>query len=152
MFWSLIGEFLHQPWTAGSTVRLMASTNPRGQPSRKQSDTSKSKRPGFNIILVLLLGLRSVPSCIKLNTHIDEIYFKSYATEFLPLDDSEHSGSCLSRPKYPEKNTVVLTDSLLATKGFNINSDYLLSKPGFGFGKSNNYFLIKLSEPVFLEK
>lgn len=46
----------------------------------------------------------------------------------------------------------MLTDSLLATKGFNINSDYLLSKAGFGFGKSNNYFLIKLSEPVFLKK
>ncbi|TNN66073.1 hypothetical protein EYF80_023701 [Liparis tanakae] len=28
------------PWTEGSTVRLMASTRPKGQPSRKQSDTS----------------------------------------------------------------------------------------------------------------
>ncbi len=76
--WTLIGEFPHQPWTAGSTVRLIASTNPRGQPSRKQSDTSKSKRPGSNTKLVLLLGPRSVPSCIRLNTHTKD-YIYSYS-------------------------------------------------------------------------
>lgn len=34
-------------WRAGSTVLLMASTSPSGQPSRKQSETSKSKQPGY---------------------------------------------------------------------------------------------------------
>lgn len=127
VFWLLIGEFLHQPWMAGSTVRLMASTNPRGQPSRKQSVTSKSKRPGFNNILVLLLGLRSVPSCIKLNTHITYTHkvdiFLSYTTGFLPLDDSGHYGICLSHPENPDKTKHMV--DLLVTKCFKINSEYL---------------------------
>lgn len=54
------------PWTAGSTVRLMANTRPSGQPSRKQSDTSKSNRPGFNTRLVLLPPRTSKLSFIKL--------------------------------------------------------------------------------------
>lgn len=47
-------------------MRLMASTRPSGQPSRKQSDTSKSKRPGFNTRLVLLPPRTSTLSFIKL--------------------------------------------------------------------------------------
>ena len=56
------------PWTDGSTVRLMASTRPSGQPIRKQSDTSKSNRPGFSTRLGLLLPRSSTPSFIKLKT------------------------------------------------------------------------------------
>lgn len=56
------------PWTAGSTVRLMASTRPSGQPSRKQSDTSKSNRPGFNTRLVLLPPRSSTFSLVKLGS------------------------------------------------------------------------------------
>lgn len=54
------------PWTAGSTVRLMASTSPSGQPSRKQSVTSKSKWPGFTTRLVLLQPRASTLSFIRL--------------------------------------------------------------------------------------
>lgn len=54
------------PWTAGSTVRLMASTSPSGQPSRKQSVTSKSKWPGFTTRVALLHLRASTLSFIKL--------------------------------------------------------------------------------------
>lgn len=55
------------PWTAGNTVRLMASTSPSGQPNRKQSDTSKSNRPGFNTRLLPPPPPRtSAPSFTKL--------------------------------------------------------------------------------------
>lgn len=54
------------PWTAGSTVRLMASTSPSGQPSRKQSVTSKSKWPGFTTRVALLQPRASTLSFIKL--------------------------------------------------------------------------------------
>lgn len=54
------------PWTAGSTVRLMASTSPSGQPSRKQSVTSKSKWPGFTTRVALLQPRTSMLSFIKL--------------------------------------------------------------------------------------
>lgn len=35
----------HPPSSAGSTVLRIARTRPRGEPKRKKSDTSKSKRP-----------------------------------------------------------------------------------------------------------
>lgn len=35
----------HPPSSPGSTVLRMARTRPRGEPKRKKSDTSKSKRP-----------------------------------------------------------------------------------------------------------
>lgn len=35
----------HPPSSPGSTVLRMARTRPRGEPKRKKSDTSKSRRP-----------------------------------------------------------------------------------------------------------
>lgn len=56
------------PWTTGSTVRRMASTRPSGQPSRKQSVTSKSNRPGFMTKQVLLPPRTSAGSFDKLGS------------------------------------------------------------------------------------
>lgn len=57
--------------------------------------------------------------------HKDDICL-NYSTEFLPLDDSGHSGSCLSRPEFPDKTKHMV--SLLYTKCFKLNSEYLQSK------------------------
>lgn len=56
------------PWTTGSTVRRMASTRPSGQPSRKQSVTSKSKRPGLITRQVLLPPRTSAGSLDRLRS------------------------------------------------------------------------------------